>query len=100
MKQLNNNKSTYSSDRLASATAANAPFVVTRSMVSATMDMGVGLAGLQKLCRHLDMSCMNATTFAAHAKAVASAGEEATEAILHEAAAAVRSAYQDLRLPT
>ena len=33
-------------------------FVVTRSVVCATVDMGVGYGGLLKLCRHLDTSAM------------------------------------------
>ena len=50
--------STLSSDRLDRATAGNAPFVVVRQAVAATMDMGVGHAGLMKLCRFLDMMPM------------------------------------------
>ena len=45
-------KSTYSSERIDGDTSGNVSFVVTRSLVSATMDMGVGHGGLVKLCRH------------------------------------------------
>ena len=55
--------STLSSDHI-SGTAGNLPFVVTRSVVSASMDLGVGHSGIIKLCRYLDMNAITHTTYA------------------------------------
>ena len=67
--------STFSSDRIG-GTAGNLPFVVTRSVVSASMDMGVGHSGIVKLCRYLDMNTITHTTFATHRSAVTDASKE------------------------
>ena len=37
--------------------------MVTRSVVSASMDMGVGHSGIVKLCRYLDMNAITHTTY-------------------------------------
>ena len=55
--------STLSSVRLDGSTAGNAPFVVVRQAVVATMDMRVGHAGLMKLCRFLDVVPMSQATY-------------------------------------
>ena len=55
-----------------------APIVVTRSVVAAAVDMGVGRGGLVKLCRHLDMNAMTTKTYTNHVKVVASANLVAT----------------------
>ena len=47
--------STLSSDRVDDEKAGNVPFVVVHQAVAATMDMGVGHAGLVKLCRFMDV---------------------------------------------
>ena len=47
--------STLSSDRVDDEKAANAPFVVVCQAVAATMDMGVGPAGLINVCRFMDI---------------------------------------------
>ena len=62
--------SVLSSDRLDCSTAGNAPFVVVRQAVAVTMDMGVGHAGLTKLCRFLDMVPMSQSTYTKHMQAV------------------------------
>ena len=46
--------------------ATNALFVVVRSVDSATMDMGVGYAGLEKFFDILDMPVMTRKTFLKH----------------------------------
>ena len=65
---------TYSSDRIGGSKASNEPFVVTRSVVTATMDMGVGYGGLRKLCRYLDTPhvtpVMHHKTYITHAKEI------------------------------
>ena len=95
-------KSTYSSDRLGGTSASNAPFVVTRSVVAATVDMGVGRGGLVKLCRHLDMNAMTTKTYTSHVKVVASANLVATSALLDDAVEVVRRTYigRELSIPT
>ena len=62
--------SVTTSDRLDKENAANTAFVVTRSAVAATMDMGVGHAGLVKLCRYLDMAPTHHSTYSTHVKAI------------------------------
>ena len=61
------------SDRLDKENAANTAFVVTRSAVAATMDMGVGHAGLVNLCRYLDMALTHHSTYSTHVKAITQA---------------------------
>ena len=72
----------------------NVPFVVTRSLVSATIDMGVGHGCLVKLCRHLDMNVMNSTTYSSHVKEVAYyANKVAVTTILDEAVTVIRQTH-------
>ena len=85
--------STYSCDRVCGVAASNAPFVVMCSVVSATMDMGVGYGGLVKLCRHLDMNVMINKTYARHVKVVASVSMVATSSLLDDTMEVVRSTY-------
>ena len=84
--------STLSSDRIG-GTAGNLPFVVTRSVVSASMDMGVGHSGIVKLCRYLDMNTITNTTFATHRSAVTDASKETACNLLDNAAKVVRRVY-------
>ena len=51
--------STFSSDRISGCKAFNKPFVMIRSIVTATQDMGVGHGGLTKLCCYLDTPVMH-----------------------------------------
>ena len=67
--------STLTSDHIG-GTAGNLPFVVTRSVVSASMDMGVGHSGIVKLCRYLDMNAITHTTYVIHKNAVTDASKE------------------------
>ena len=59
--------------------------ILTRSLVTVTMDMSVGHCGLVKLCRHLDMNVMNSTTYSSHVKEVAYANKVAVTTLLDEA---------------
>lgn len=77
--------STYSSDRLGGLTSSNAPFVVTRSVVSATMDMGVGYSGITKLSRHLNMNGMCRDTYMRHVKAITDAYVETITTVVDDA---------------
>ena len=45
---------TYSSDHIGGSRATNEPFVMTRSVVTSTMDKGIDHSGLVKFCRYLD----------------------------------------------
>ena len=85
---------THSSDRI-DGTAGHLPFVVTRAVVSASLDMGVGHGGIVKLCRFLDMNAVNQTTFAAHSKAIVEAGMVVANNILTDAAKIVWHMYAD-----
>ena len=59
------------------------------------MDMGVGYAGLQKLCRYLDIGCLHHKTYAAHVKGVAQATNTVTTSTLDDAARVVRRVYRE-----
>ena len=88
--------STLSSDRLDNSTAGNVPFVVSRQVVAATMDMGVGHAGLVKLCRFLDMEPMHHSSYNKHMLAVSEANREVVTRLMDDAAVTIRRAYRDL----
>ena len=77
---------TLSSHRLDRETSGNVPFVVTRSVVSASVD--VGHSGIARLCRYLDRDEMHHTTFDIH--------RQVATKILSDAAKTVRRVYQDL----
>lgn len=85
---------THSSDRIG-GTAGHLPFVVTRAVVSASLNMGVGHSGIVKLCRYLDMNAVNQTTFAVHSQAIVDASMVVANNILTDAAKIVRRVYTD-----
>ena len=82
--------STLTSDHIG-GTAGNLHFVVTHSVVSASMD--VGHSGIVKLCRYLDMNSITHTTYATHRSAVTDASKETACNILDNAAKVVRCMY-------
>ena len=84
---------TNSSDRIGGSNATNKPFVVTRSVVTSTMDMGVGHGGLVKFCRYLDTPVMNKTTYQMQ---ITEASKETVNDILCESAEIVRKVHHDL----
>ena len=77
--------STHSSNRI-TGNAGHLPFVVTRAVASASLDMVVGHSGIVKLCRYLDMNALNHTTFAVHSRAIVEAGMVVANNILTDAA--------------
>ena len=85
---------TQSSDRIGGIKSSSAPFVVTRSAVAATVDAGVGHAGLVKFCRYLDMPVVHHKTYQKHVNAITTARTEVARAMLDEAAHIVRKAYR------
>ena len=87
---------TLSSDRTDGTQATNAPFVVVRSAVSATMDMGVGYSGLVKFCRYLDMPVMHHTTYITHETAITNASMRVANDVMCESAQIVRRVYKEL----
>ena len=68
--------------------------LVIRSVISATMDMGVGNAGLVKLGRHLDMNVPTGKTYVKHPKEISHANMVATASVI-EAVQVVRKLYGD-----
>ena len=82
--------STLSSDRL---DGSNASFVAARQTVAATMDMGVGHAGLTKLCWFLDLVLMSQATYTKHMLALTYANKFVVTRVLDAAAATVRRVY-------
>ena len=88
--------STHSSDRVGASQSTKVPFTVTRSAVLATMDMGVGNAGLMKFCRCLDTPAMHHKTYSTHSKAITTASMEVVTDVLCESAQIVRKVYKDL----
>ena len=89
-----NSITTY--DRLDNENPANTAFVVTRSAVAATMDIGVGHAGLVKLCRYLDMAPTHHSTYSTHVKAITQANVDVTKQMTCDAAKVVRQVYKEL----
>ena len=87
--------STLSSDRIYEEKAGNVPFVVVRQAVAATMDMGVGHAGLVKLCRFMDMEPLQHKSYSRHVKAVTAANMTVVSSLFDDAANTVCQTYID-----
>ena len=87
--------STLASNRIEWSTAGNAPFIVLRQAVAASMDMGVGHAGLVKLCRFLDMKPVTHTSFTQHAHVICGANKFVVTRMFDNAADVVRRVYRD-----
>ena len=87
--------STLSSDRVDDEKAGNVPFVVVRQAVAATMDMGVGHAGLVKLCRFMDMEPLQHKSYSRHVKAVTTANMTVVSSLFDDAANTVRQMYRE-----
>ena len=73
----------------------NVPFVVVRQTVAATIDMGVGHAGLVKLCRFMDMEPLQHKSYSRHVKAVTAANMTMVSSLFDEAANTVRQTHID-----
>ena len=87
--------STLSSDRIDEEKAGNVPFVVVHQAVAATMDMGVGHAGLVKLCCFMDMEPLQHKSYSRHVKAVTAANMTVVSSLFDDAANTVRQTYID-----
>ena len=87
---------TFSSDRMDGFKSSRVPFVVTRRLVAASMDMGVGHSGIRKLCRFLNMPCLHHSSFTVHARAIVEACKKVVSEVLSNAACVARRAYSDL----
>ena len=87
---------TFSSDRMDGSKSSRVPFVVTRRLVAASMDMGVGHSGIRKLCRFLNMPCLHHSSFTVHARAIVDACKRVVSEVLSNAACVARRAYRDL----
>ena len=72
------------------------PFFVVRQAVAASMDMGVGHAGLVKLCRFLDIKPLTHTSFTKHVHAICDANNSVVTRMLDEAANTVCRMYSDI----
>ena len=88
--------STLTSDRIEGSTAGNVPFFVVRQAVAASMDMGVGHAGLVKLCRFLDIKSLTHTFFTKHTHAICDANKVVVTWIFDEAANILCRVYNDI----
>ena len=88
--------STLTSDRIDGSSSGNVPFVVVRQAVAASMDMGVGHAGLIKLCRFLDMKPLTQTSYTKHTHAICEANKIVVTRMLDDAATVVRRVYRDI----
>ena len=87
--------STLSSDRTDKERAGNVPFVVVRQAVAATIDMGVGHAGIVKLCRFMDMAPIHHRSYARHVRVVTAANMKVVSSLMDDAATTVRQAYRE-----
>ena len=69
---------------------------VEQQAVEASMDMGVGHAGLAKLFRFLDIKPLTHTSFTKHAHAICDANKIVVTRMFDEAAKTVRRVYSDI----
>ena len=86
--------STLTSDRIDGSSSGNVPFVVVRQAVAASMDMGVGHAGLIKLC--LNIKPLTHTSYKKHLHAICEANKIVVTRMLDDAATVIRRVYRDI----
>ena len=67
--------STLTSDHIDGSSSENVPFVIVRQAVAASMDMGVGHAGLVKLCRFLNIKPLTHISYTKHTHAICEANK-------------------------
>ena len=87
--------STLSSDRINEEKTGNVTFVIICQAVAATMDMGVGHAGLVKLCRFMDMEPLQHKSYSRHMKAVTAANMTVVSSLFDDVANTMRPTYID-----
>ena len=78
--------STLSFDLIDEEKADSVPFSIVCQSVTATMDMGVGHAGLVKLCRYVDMDHLQHKSYSRHVKAVTAANVAMVSSLFDDAA--------------
>ena len=88
--------STLTSDRIDGSSSGNVPFVVVRQAVAASMDMGVGHAGLVNLCRFLNIYPLTQTSYRKHTHVICEANKIVVTRTLDDAASVVRHVYRDI----
>ena len=88
--------STLTSDGINGSSSGNVLFVVVRQAVAASMDMGVGHAGLVKWCRYLNVKPLTHTSYTKHTHAVCEANKIVVTRMLDDAATVVRRFYRDI----
>ena len=66
-----------------------------RQAVAATMDMGVGHAGLVKLCCFMDIAPIHHKSYARHVRVVIAANMKVMSSRMDDAATMVRQAYRE-----
>ena len=86
--------STLSSDRIGETQATNSSFIVVRPVVSATMDMGVRYAGLEKFSRYLDMPVMTRNIFLKHQNVISDASMHVVNDVMCESAQIACNVYK------
>ena len=88
--------STLTSNRIDGSSSGNVPFVVVRQAVAASMDMGVGHAGLIKLCRFLNIKPLTHTSYTKHLHAICEANKIVVTRMLDDAATVIRRFYPSI----
>ena len=71
-------------------------FVVVRHAVAASKDMGVGHAGLIKLCRFINIKPLTHTSYTKQLHAICEANKIVVTRMLDDAATVIRRAYRDI----
>ena len=87
---------TLSSDRLDDSTSGNIPFVVVQQAVAASMEMGVGHAGLVRLCRFLRHETSQPQDICEACAAICEANKIVVTRVFDEAAHVVCCVYPAL----
>ena len=88
--------STLTSDRTDGSYSGNVLFVIVRQALAASMDMGVGHAGLVKLCRFLNVKPLTHTSYTKHTHAICEANKIVVTRMLDDADTVVRHVYRDI----
>ena len=88
--------STLTSNRIDGSSSGNVPFVVVRQAVAASIDFGVGHAGLIKLCRYLNIKPLTHTSYTKHLHTICEANKIVVTRMLDDAATVIRRVYLDI----
>ena len=88
--------STLTSNRIDGSSSGNVPFVVVRHAVAASINFGVGHAGLIKLCRYINIKPLTHTSYTKHLHAICEANKIVVTRMLDDAATVIRRVYLDI----